>query len=81
MEWYHVLAVVLGNLAVMFPLWLWNRGESRADTRHMDSLLKSNRDLIYEIRQETHSLINAIHLEMKDFHNKLCNIESNREKK
>lgn len=75
MEWYHVLGIVLGNAAIMFPLWLWNRAESRADSRHMDSLLKSNRDLIYEVRTETHSLINAIHLEMKDFHGRLCTIE------
>ena len=48
-------------------LFLWNRAESRADIRHMDNKLDANRDLI-----------NAIHLEMKDFHSKLCIIEEKR---
>lgn len=44
MEWYHVLGIVLGNLAVMFPLWLWNRSESRADNRHVLSLIEAIKD-------------------------------------
>ena len=45
-------------------LFVWNRTESRADIRHMDNKLDA-------IRELTH----AIHAEMKDFHNRLCNIE------
>jgi hypothetical protein len=69
MEWYHVLAIVLGNLAVMFPLWFWNRAESRADMRHMDNRMDAVRELVH-----------AIHLEMKDFHNRLFIIEERNKK-
>lgn len=50
-------------------LWLWQRTETRADLRHMDNKLDSNRDLI-----------RAIHDEMKDFHYRLLEIERNRGK-
>ena len=70
MEWTHVLGIILGNGALIIPLFLWNRSESRADIRHMDSKLESTRDLV-----------RAIHDEMKDFHNRLCRIEENRERK
>lgn len=41
MEWYHVVATVLGNFAVILPLWLWNRAEARADNRHMLSIVEA----------------------------------------
>ena len=56
MEWTQFIIFFLG----VFGLFIWNRTESRNDNRHMDNQLKANRDLI-----------NAIHLEMKDFHMKL----------
>lgn len=48
-------------------LFIWNRTESRADIRHMDTKLESNRNLVL-----------AIHDEIKDFHKRLCEIEANR---
>lgn len=60
----QILVMVLGNAAFIIPLFLWNRSESRADIRHLDNRLEANRELIH-----------AIHLEMKDFHNRLCSIE------
>lgn len=71
MEWTHVLGIVLGNLAFIFPLWLWNRAEARSDMRHVDNKIDAIRELVY-----------AIHAETKDFHNRLCRIEEkSREKK
>lgn len=64
MEWFHILGMMFGNLAVILPLWLWNRAEARSDSRHMDLKIDA-------IRELTH----AIHLEMKDFHNRMCLIE------
>lgn len=64
MDWTQVLAILLGNLAITIPLWLWARGEAREDTRHMQTQLDAIRELI-----------NSIHLEMKDFHGRLCAIE------
>jgi len=60
MEWVQFAVFFIG----VFGLFIWNRSESRSDIRHMDNKLDAIRDL-------TH----AIHLEMKDFHNRLCNIE------
>lgn len=67
MEWTHVLATILGNLAIILPLWIWNRAESRFDDRHRENQINSIRELVY-----------AIHLETKDFHSRLCEIEKNR---
>jgi hypothetical protein len=61
MEWYHVLSMVLGNAAVIIPLWLWSRSESRSDHRHMEAWVKASIDGMRE--------------EMKDFHGRLCAIE------
>lgn len=51
-------------LTAFVGLFIWNRTESRADMRHMDTKLESNRNLIL-----------AIHEEIKDFHGRLCSIE------
>jgi len=59
-----VLELVIGNAAVIFPLFLWVRSESRADSRHTDAKLESTRELV-----------RAIHDEVKDFHGKICAIE------
>lgn len=64
MEITTVCALILGNGALIIPLFLWNRSESRADIRHMDAKLESTRELV-----------RAIHTEMKDFHSRLCTIE------
>lgn len=69
MEWTTVLGVVIGNAAWVTPLFLWIRAESRADIRHMDNKLDAIREMTY-----------AIHLEMKDFHSRLCQIEERNKK-
>lgn len=59
-----VLGMFLANGALIIPLFLWNRAESRADIRHMDSKLESTRELVKAIYDET-----------RDFHNRLLEIE------
>lgn len=68
MSWEPVMALILGNAAFIIPLFLWNRAESRADIRNMDSKMEI---FITAIRED----IKAIHDEMKDFHGRLCAIE------
>jgi hypothetical protein len=65
-----ILGMFIANAALIIPLFLWNRAESRADIRHMDSKLESTRELVRAIYDET-----------KDFHNRLCAIEEARGKK
>lgn len=60
MEWMQFIIFFIG----VFGLFIWNRAEGRADARHMDTKLESMRNLHL-----------AIHDEMKDFHNRLINIE------
>lgn len=59
-------------------LFIWNRTESRADSRHMDAKLESNRNLSMQIHKENQQVISAIYQEMKDFHGRLCSIEERR---
>jgi len=65
----NILTLVLGNAAVILPLFLWNRSEARADIKHMDAKLESTRELV-----------RAIHDEVKDFHERLYELEKNRGK-
>lgn len=59
-----ILGVFIANAAMIIPLFLWNRSESRADVRHTDAKLESTRELV-----------RAIHDEMRDFHDRLYNLE------
>jgi len=65
MEWVQFIIFFLG----VFGLFIWNRTESRADARHMDSKLEANRNLMM-----------SIHYEMKDFHNRLYSLEERMKK-
>jgi len=65
-----VLGMFLANAALIIPLFLWNRSESRSDARHTDAKLESTRELVRAIYDET-----------KDFHNRLCNIEERNKNK
>ena len=65
MDWIQFIIFVGSTVGLFF----WNRSESRADIRHMDTKLEATRNLVH-----------AIHDEMKDFHNRLCRIEENRNK-
>ena len=60
------LLIILLTIAGLF---IWNRTESRADIRHMDNKLEYIR-----------SLVNAIHNEMKDFHERLYKLEERNRK-
>ena len=64
-----IIALILGNAALIIPLFLWNRSESRADIRHMDAKLDSTRELV-----------RAIYDESKSFHARLCTIEERNKK-
>lgn len=67
MDWLQVIVIVFGNAAWILPVFFWVRSESRADIRHMDNKLDA-------IRELTH----AIHLEVKDFHSRLYELEKSR---
>jgi hypothetical protein len=69
MQWEHIATLILGNVAFIIPLFLWNRSESRADIRHMDAKLESTRELV-----------RAIYEESKGFHARLCAIEERNKK-
>ena len=64
-----VLGIFIANAALIIPLFLWNRSESRADIRHMDAKLESTRELVKAIYDETRS-----------FHERLLKIEERNRK-
>lgn len=69
MDWTHVLGIILGNAAWVMPMFFWLRSEANSDRRDMVNLIILIKDDIQ-----------AIQLEMKDFHNRLCAIEASRTK-
>lgn len=71
MEWVQFVIFFLS----VFGLFIWNRTESRTDIRHMETQLKAQRDLIWEIRVEGINFHNAIREEMKDFHRQLIDVQ------
>jgi hypothetical protein len=63
MDWMQFVIFVGSTIGLFF----WNRSESRADYRHMDSKLEATRELV-----------RAIYDENKSFHARLCDIERNK---
>ena len=68
MEIEQILIIIISNGAIIVPLFLWNRAESRNDNRNMDQKIET-------IRFETNTILEAIRQDIKDFHNRLCAIE------
>lgn len=66
-----ILGFLLGNAAIIIPLFLWTRSESREDVRHTQSIIESIRAEMRESRDQTTNLIFSIQQEMKDFHGRL----------
>jgi len=71
MDWIQFIIFSGG----VFGCFFWNRSESRADIRHMDSKIDAMRDLVYAIHKDTADILKAIQEEMKEFHGRLCSIE------
>ena len=44
MEWLQIIVLMGGNLALIIPLWLWNRSESNNDRREIMSILKEMKE-------------------------------------
>lgn len=65
MDWTQFVIFCIG----VFGLFIWNRTESRADSRHTDAQLEAIRGLMYAMIQES-----------KDFHGRLCAIEERNRK-
>ena len=80
MENLGLIITIVGSaiaiVGVTITLMLWVRGEANADRRDIVDLIVQIKQDISTTREETSKLINEIHLEMKDFHHRLLNIES-----
>lgn len=69
MDWIQFVIFIGSTIGLFF----WNRSESRADIRHMDTKLDS-------YQKQTTDLIEAIRLDIKDFHGRLCALEERNKK-
>lgn len=67
MDWTQFIIFFLG----VFGLWLWQRTESRSDSRKHDADIK-------ELRRDLVDVMRSIDKEIKDFHGRLCSIEERR---
>jgi len=67
MDWTQFIIFFVG----IFGLWLWQRTESRTDSRKHDADIK-------ELRREMIDIMRESKEEMKDFHGRLCAIEERR---
>lgn len=67
MDTITFITVLVGFIAIIgsnLGLFLWNRAESRADMRALET--------------STSALLKAISEEIKDFHGRLCSLEAHR---
>lgn len=64
MDWAQFAAFI----SAFMVLFMWNRTETRADMRHMDAKLESNRNL-------TTAFHEAIREDIREFHSKLIALE------
>lgn len=62
------LAEFILLMIAIIGLFAWNRAEGRADARHMDTKIEA-------WRTESTAIINAIKEDMKDFHERLLEIQ------
>jgi replication initiation and membrane attachment protein DnaB len=65
MDWLQILTLlfgyIIGNAALIVPLWLWNRSEANADRRELRAAMDASQA--------------EMKAEMKDFHGRLCKLE------
>jgi hypothetical protein len=65
MEWVQFILMLI----TFVGLFIWNRTESRADYRHTDAKIEAIRQLIHEMHKDSME-------ERREFHSKLCELES-----
>lgn len=75
----QILGVVIGNAAIIVPLWLWSRAENRADMREVHNVQAADRrdilNMIEAIKEEGRIFRQTMADESREFHGRLCAIE------
>jgi hypothetical protein len=66
-----VIGVAIANIGTTITLFMWSTNRSEENRKELKATIDEN-------NRETNRLIEAIHQEMKDFHGRLCTIESRR---
>ncbi len=81
MEWIQGLMPFVYLIAILTFIWGW-RKDSKEDYSKMETKLEAWRQesqtKLEEWRRETNTILKAIQDEMKEFHGRLCAIESGR---
>lgn len=70
-SWVQLLAIVGGNLAIVLPLWLCSRAESRSDAREIMSLIKSG----YQETEDPIQRLKKLQKKKIDLLEKMCGWE------
>jgi len=74
MDWYQVLTILGGNMA----LFMWATRQARTDFLYLDRKLEDNRKETHQMSKETQQIVISIQEEIKDFHAKIIAIEDRR---
>lgn len=78
MEWTQLALFFIG----VFGLWLWQRTESRTDSRKHEAEIKELRremiDIMRDLKEDGRIFREQWAAESKDFHGRLCAIEERR---
>jgi hypothetical protein len=72
------MGIVFAMVGTVIALFLWNCGEANADRRDIVNLIICIKEDAAKFREDIQKEVQAIQLEMKDFHNKLIIIEEKR---
>jgi hypothetical protein len=75
------IALFFSGIGLSIGLFLWAIKQARTDYLHLDRKLEENRKETQSLCKEIHETVIAIKDDMKDFHNRLCDIEKGRIKK
>lgn len=70
-----VIASTIAILGTIIGLFLWLRTEANADRRELASVQKKDREDLLTLTYGFKETLNEMRFEMKDFHNRLINIE------
>jgi len=75
-----IIGIGIGNIAIMVSLFLWMRSEANTDRRDIQNTQKEDRKDLLQLNRNIEKAIEAIQIEIRDFHTRLCSLEERKVK-
>jgi uncharacterized protein YlxW (UPF0749 family) len=73
-----IIAIVgtgIGIIAVVLAMFFWVRSEANDDRRNMQDIQREDRKDLLQLTRNIENAVYAIQNEMKDFHNRLIEVQ------